>query len=294
MAMSWIDAGARIGQYGDSYGRWDHTIDYSTVSRQGSDTWGRLVMPSPAGRVRAVACVADAKSPDIDVGNYFDNWDEDWLAILPPGEPIPPKHLALRVRVDYIHCNTGVYPTEAIPSGLGERPSDKLRYANASHLRAANGQIKFYCRLTPKHASSMNTYAIYNNSGSVVGCWTFFRWGADHTNYARINTTTKKLHVRIASGAEAISANAVEFDQYDVLEFDIAVGNNLASVARYRRNLGAWIDLGLPTIADLPNPGAQEMTFFSNISQGDSSAGYQFVGDHYSWCAWVHRLAILK
>lgn len=206
----------------------------------------------------------------------------------------PPK-TARDVLMDYAHCNAGLFPTEAIPSAHGTRPADKLRYGNGAALVASNGQIKVFCRLTTKHAASMTVYANEIISAGPVSYWTIFRWGAESTNYARIHPTTRKLHARIASGTEVVSDNALPaFAQYDVIELYVAIGNGIASEARYRINGGDWTSFALAAIPAAPVPGAAEVTFFSNVSQGDDVEASGFSGDTMSWCAWVHRLTVFQ
>jgi hypothetical protein len=173
-----------------------------------------------------------------------------------------------------------------IPTAEGTRPAEKLRYETGSELVADNGQIKFYAKLTPKHASTDQTWAHTTvDNASVQTLWTLFEWGSANTNYARIRVSDNKLAVKIASGTEAVSSSAISFAKFDLVEIYVAVGNGIASVAKYRVNGGSWTDMTLGTISDVPAPSTSEVRFFSNGLN---------VGVSASWVAWIHRLSVLK
>lgn len=155
----------------------------------------------------------------------------------------------------------------------GSWGDDRVDYPTGSHLIAPNGQVKFYAKMRMKFASSMSIY--YDRpaiSIDVQPTWMMFSWGSAGQNYAYIKDSDKKLYVRIAGGTVATSTNAISFGRYDILEIYIAVGNNVASVAKYRINFGSWVDLVLGTISDAPNPGSNPVAILRNINPGSPSA----------------------
>ncbi len=244
--------------------------DYTLTSRAASNVWARVI-----------TTVTSAQTVD---------------AVIPvEGRAIFGGPGARDILVDYAHSNRGVYITEAIPTARGQRTADRLRYITGSDLVAQNGQVKFYAKLTPKHASTHTTYANDTGGGGAtfyaIGYWTLFRWSS--TDYARIRTSDNKLVVKINGGTESVSTNAISFSQYDVVEIEVSVGNSVASVARYKINSGSWVDLVLSTITDVPNPGASAITFFTDVDS-DSNLGGAFDGDRKSWTAWVHRLTMSR
>jgi hypothetical protein len=99
-----------------------------------------------------------------------------------------------------------------------------------------------------------------------------------------------KVSVRIASGTVYTTTNAMSWAAYDLVEVYFAVGNNVASVAKYRINGGSWTDLVLSTVPDVPNPGSAEITFFTNIGHA-GTVGYVST-DTQTWDIWLHRLTV--
>ncbi len=185
----------------------------------------------------------------------------------------------------------GDFPTESISTGQTARRSDRLSYATGSDLIATNGQIKFFARFAPKFASTQQV----NYSASSTALWQdgfhLFSWGAvlaTPANYAFIKDSDKKLRVKLAGGSEYTSTNAMSWSQYDDVEVFVALGNNVASVAKYRVNGGAWIDLVLATIADVPAPSTAAIHFFINSVVTHASGA----SDTGALVCWLHRLTI--
>ena len=182
---------------------------------------------------------------------------------------------ARSVIADYAQYEAGDFVTEAIPTGTGYRTVDMLSYATGSSLVASTGEVRFYAKMIPKFSSTMGVNYDGTAANGVSAAWYLFSWGANGQNYAKINDSDKKLYVRIANGAAVTSTNAIAFSAFDVLEVDVRVGNNVSSVARYRLNAGAWVDLVLATVIDVPNPGANPIRVLSNdnaTANGDSGA----------------------
>lgn len=208
------------------------------VTRAASDTWARLQL-SKGTTSRQYFDVCDGRNYTASGGDAA---------------------AARDVLVDYIQYEAGDFTTEAIPKGRTLRSNDALSYASGSNLIAANGQIKFYAKIITKFASTNQVY--YDGTGgfpTVSAAWFLFSFGAN--NYAKIKDSDKKLYVKIAGGTEVASTNAISFALNDVVEFDVQVGNNVASVARYKINGGSWVDMVLATIPDVPSPGGAVSLF---------------------------------
>ncbi len=187
----------------------------------------------------------------------------------------------------------GDFPGEVIPTSNGGSAGDRLKYLTGSALVAGNGQIRMYARLSPKFASWMSVYYDANDtSGKLItniqnkqSAEYIFSYGGAGGSYAKIKESDRKLYVKLEGGTEAVSTNAIAFAQYDEVELFLSVGNNVASVAKYRVNGGAWVDLVLGTITNAPAPGSGAVRFFSNDNKiyGDDE-GY--------FTSWLHHLAI--
>lgn len=171
------------------------------------------------------------------------------------------------VLVDYIQYELGDFPTEAIPTALAYRKNDRISYTTGSNL-IQNSRVKFNTTFYPKHASTMDVY--YDASSSFSGAsaaWYLWSFNGTGTDFARIDASTKRLSVKLANGTTVTSTNSVSWSQYDLVEIDMEVGNNIASVARYRVNGGGWTDLVLATVAGAAVP-AGAFTFFASDIAG--------------------------
>lgn len=233
------------------------------VTRAASATWGRLVLPKPNGIQGQFIAVCDAR---------------DCTAMGGPAAE------ARDVYVDYIQLQDGLWASEAIPTGVTERRNDRLSFADASAwVSPTNGQIKAYVKFTPKFADTMPVSWSIVGSGGDEAFYSI--WQIDANNYARISAADLKLYVKIAGGAEEVSTNPIAFNQFDVVEYYVAVGNNVASVAKYRLNGGAWVDMVLAAIADVPAPGVVPFGLLHDPGSADNA-------DTSSLPCWLHQVTI--
>jgi hypothetical protein len=189
------------------------------------------------------------------------------------------------VGVDFFQVEYGPTATEAIPVTASARTKDVLSFTPGSAWIAANGQFKFCAKFCPKAASSAVVH--WQTAAGTVGtqaAWFLWSWGANGQNYAKILDSDKKLYVKIANGAEYTSTNAISWSAGDQVEVYVAVGNNVASVVKYRINGGSWTDLVLATISDVPAPAAGAIRVFSD----DNTA----TGDAGAMQCWLNRLTV--
>lgn len=165
---------------------------------------------------------------------------------------------------------SGDFPTEAIPTALTRRRSDRVTYATGSNL-VVGGRIKCHQKFYPKFASTMD---VSYNGLSFAGFalhWYLWSYGAGSGayGYARIVASNKKLEVKV--GAETFtSTNSISFAQYDEVDIYIEAGGNVASVAKYRLNGGAWVDLVLTTFTQNVVPSGA-IGFFHNDAVDDNA-----------------------
>jgi hypothetical protein len=186
--------------------------------------------------------------------------------------------------VDYIQHEPGDFVTEAIPTGNTRRSCDILSYSSASGL-CDEGRFEFYAKFSPKHASTMGV--LYDGSGGSGTAAGWYLWSTSSgSDYAYIKDSDKKLYLKVNSGTEISSTNAISWSQYDVVEVEIHAGANVASLARYRRNGGPWNNLVLATVSASMAPSGA-LTFFSNAA-GSATA------DSGALPSWVHRLTITR
>lgn len=191
------------------------------------------------------------------------------------------------VLVDFIQREAGDFPTEAIATANTCRANDVLSLSAGSSIVTASSRVRFYAKLVPKFASTSQVFYDGSASGgpAAAAAWYLFSWGANGQNYAKILDSDKKLYVQIANGTVAVSTNAVSFVSTDVVEFNIEVGNNVASIARYRLNGGAWSDLVLSTIANVPAPSGAVGILYNDFGAAGADSG-QFP-------CWLQRVAFL-
>lgn len=156
------------------------------------------------------------------------------------------------VIVDYQQYELGSYPTEVIGTGNVARGNDRLYAAYGGNL-IDSGKVRFYAKFYPKHASTQTVYydsGFFGGAVSAQFLWSF--GGAANINYAKIDNSSKKLVVRLNNGTAITSTNTVSWSQYDQVEINIEVGSNSTSIARYALNGGAWVNLILANIVDVP------------------------------------------
>ncbi len=196
---------------------------------------------------------------------------------------------ARHVGIDYAQFEDGPTLTEAIAvitSTGGGRTKDLLSFSPGSGWIAASGQFKFYAKFCPKAASATTVY--WQTAGTPTrgtsAAWYVWSWGANGQNYAKFKDSDKKLYVKIANGTEKASTNAITWAAGDQVEFYLAAGNNVASVAKYKLNGGSWVDLVLATMTDVPAPSSGAIRVFSD----DNTA----TGDAGALQSWLNRLTI--
>ncbi len=183
------------------------------------------------------------------------------------------------VYLDYLNVRIGEFACETIVGTVGDgsgvgspqyggywRRADRLSLTTGSGAHAADGQIKFYASFSPKFSSSMAVNFATTAATGVYRTqakWYIFQCNGTN-NYAYIDGTTKKLHVRIAGGTEQVSLGAMSFAQHDVVTVFIAIGAGVASVAKYKLNSGLWIDMVLPTVPETPAFSTNALFVFIN------------------------------
>lgn len=120
------------------------------------------------------------------------------------------------------------WSSEAIVTsgGAATRAADVLKIPSGLNV-VSSGQISLYLQVYPKAASTG-----YN---TTVAQYLFY---LDANNYARIEPSTHKVSVTIAS-TTLTSASAISFSKYDNLEIFIQAGGGANCYVSYRVNGGA-------------------------------------------------------
>lgn len=196
--------------------------DGTQTTRAASNTWGRIVTAKGTAALR-----------------YFDTVDgRNYTAS--GGQAAQARDIL----VDYIQLERSDFATEAIPTALTRRGNDRVSHATGSRF-ANGGRMRLYMRFYPKHASTSDVYFDGSGAQGTAGSW--YLWSYGSNSYARINASTKRLEVVIAGGTTRTSTNAFSWAALDDVELYLEVGGNVASVASYRVNSGAWNALALPT-----------------------------------------------
>lgn len=185
--------------------------------------------------------------------------------------------------VDFINVTRGKYTPEAIELTGGVCASHYLSYSVGTELLAPNGQIRIYASFSPMHASTDDVYWGQNNGNIATGLSLFaYQTTGPVNSYAYVRQSDHRLVVKIGAMADVVSTNAMVFAANDTVELVVFVGSGIASVARYRVNGGAPIDLVLATVANAPAPDA----FYFHSAPFDGSDPL----DRYGWPCRVHHL----
>lgn len=208
----------------------------------GTAAWERLILGAAAtpGNVQMV----------LDCRN--------WVGVPPGTAPS-----ARTVLVDYVQLEDTEYATEAIATGDTHRDADLLSHPDASLLITSDGRIRSFLTFYPKYSTTMAVR--YNGStgnGVTAAC---YLWSWDANNYAYIDETTKNVVVSI-NGVPTTSTNPIAFTAFDKVDLYISVGSASVSVCKYRINNGAWVDLVLANVVDVPASGAVPMSLFHNAA----------------------------
>ncbi len=182
---------------------------------------------------------------------------------------------------DFAQTERGDFPTEVVDDASFYRKNDRLSITNGASVVGTDGRIRFYARLTPKFASTDSV--LWEDSGGGTGTsanWFLWSFGGTGANRAVIDATTKRLKVTIG-GVEVVSANALAWTLYQLLEISLEVGAGGASVAKYRVDSGAWNDLALPVVAGTPAPAGVMALFYNDAVAITADVGVP--------PAWLHR-----
>lgn len=219
-----------------------------------TSVWKRFDMHKPIGTTVAAFTVCDGRNY-AGVGGYAD--------------------AASSLYVDFVQLEFGqTYCTEAMPVGGSAYSNRRLSYANGQSLVSTNGQMKLDVQFQPMWAST-NPVAFWDVGASSMNAsspWYLMSWGTGFStgeNYIRVGTNNK-VQVVIAGSVGIESTNALVFAQYDRIQLQVFVGNNIASVCRYRiwdslgNAWGSWVDLVLAAVSNLPAPGANPVGLFMN------------------------------
>ncbi len=186
---------------------------------------------------------------------------------------------------DFINVYKGTFSVEAIETAATARATDVVKYATGSQLIAANGQLKVYAKLSPKFASTEDVHVGNGNAATGYALWAYQTAGPVNS-HAYIRQSDHKLVVKIGAMTAIVSTNAIAFAKYDTVEIYVAVGNSVASVAKYRLNGGSWVDLVLATVTNAPAPSTNAIHFLGAPFAGINGS------DLYGWPSHFHRLTI--
>lgn len=136
------------------------------------------------------------------------------------------------VVVDFVNIQPGKFPTSTIVTsgGAATRAGERLYHPAASHLFHA-GRMNHHVKLRPMGGATQ--YGAHYYLGQF-----------DANNYARVNSSTRRLEVMRAGALVYNPAEALAFNAGDLVEIQYAVGGtSLQSFAKYRVNGGAWVSL---------------------------------------------------
>lgn len=231
------------------------------VTRAASNTWGRIFVPNgAAGRT------------------YYDVIDSrDYSGV--GGQTARNRVL----RVDYAQLEAGDWPSEAIATALARRRPDRYSVAAAGKI-GTGGIVNLYLKFIPKFSSSM---LVYYNATDILGGpqaqqYLLTRTDGNVTVYQ--DATTKKVVVAV-NGVPAASTSDLTYTRGDIVELQLRVGGGSTTIAKYRRNGGAWSNLGLPNFAGIIAT-AGTFGFFDAVLVPDD-------GNTLSFPAWIQQIKFL-
>lgn len=138
------------------------------------------------------------------------------------------------------------YPSEAIPTaGAAVARAGARLYHPRDGAMVCGGRLALEVVLRPKGAATE-----YAADGAYV-----YLWYRDATNYARLDTATRRLEVVTAGGVAWSPVTALSWARGDTVRLWVeAGGGSLVSRAKYRVNAGAVTDLGASVAAQAAIP----------------------------------------
>jgi len=233
-----------------------------------SQVWARFVA-SNTGAARRYACVSDCRDYSgaggqsararIVYADYF-------LLVKGGWAPTP------------IATITGLWPS-------GYRDADFARILDGSVW--TNGEtVSFRATLFPMFPSTMTVEYEGQSGAGTSSKWMLWDagTGAPDTFQAFIHPTTKKLTL-IIDGVSHASTEALSWVIGDRFEIFMLAGNGEATVAKYRKNGGAWIPLTIASFADPAIFPAEPAAVFRSVS-ADPDGDVQAFPCHWQSFDW--------
>lgn len=187
------------------------------------------------------------------------------------------------LHVDYAQLEAGNWASEAIPTALARRRPDRFGVSAAGKI-GTGGVVNFYAKFIPKFNS---TDLVYYNATDILGgaqAQQYFLTRTDGNVTIYQDAVTKKLVVAI-NGAPAATTNVMTFLRGEIVELQIRAGGGATSIAKYRRNGGAWVNLGLANFAGVV-AAAGTFGFFNAVNLADDT-------NTLSFPAWIQRIMFL-
>lgn len=215
--------------------------------RSGTTTWGRMIRAKGTALAQYVVAV------------------ETYDTTASGGQ----SARARNVYVDFMQLEPGDFPTSAINSSGATatvRPTDYLAW---THPTTAN-RLRLYMRLYPQFSTALGISTVISSSGLDGQMASNYLYYIDSSNYAYIKHSDNKVYMKVAGSSETASTNAISFANGDDLEVLIEVGNNVASVLKYRVNAGSWTDLVMATFSGNATPGSN-VTLCNDTASSDGA-----------------------
>lgn len=162
---------------------------------------------------------------------------------------------ARNLYVDFMQIEPGDWPSSAINTdgaigAVVARPSDYLGLT----LPTVGNRIRMYMRLYPNFATSTSIQSTNAATDAIYSPTKSYLYYIDANNYMYMKDSDKKLYCKVNGSTEEVSTNALSFTYAEDLEFLIEVGNNTATVLKYRINAGSWTDLVMSTFSGNATP----------------------------------------
>lgn len=161
--------------------------------------------------------------------------------------------MSRHVVADFAKFELGQWRSLCPIAANGMRAGDRPNFAFINNFKASNGQFVLYFDFYPMMDLAQNVYRGVDTTPQTA--YNVFGWDRAAqigSNWARINKNGT-VSVTIEAGAVYTTSGALTFSKNDRIRIQITVGNNIPSVVTWSRNGGAFTDLILPTVPDVPN-----------------------------------------
>lgn len=248
-ASTVVGASGTFGPFGSAssaspttFSSWQHgTLDMQQVWNTGSVNTGSATVSTAGSNYRRLATYNGASASDT----VFTCQDaRDYSGV---GGQVAQNRSCI---VDMMQVERGNYVTEAIPFALTTRQDDRVSYSVATDY-LVSGRLRIKLSFYPKFSSAD---LVFSNA-TVQNTWTLFSFkdsGGTNTNALNIDGTSgnPRKFSFVNSGVTVTSTNPISWTAGGgLVEIIVEIGNNVASVCKYRQNGGAYTDLALPTVA---------------------------------------------